>query len=222
MIAKLFRWLKAVSRWLVCEPAPVWLAVSPVIAAGVLAVYLLPFIFGITLEDSMRYSGLLLQFGGLATIAWEISQTRASFGRPNLATSVRQWIGRFPPYNRRLVTGSGHATMGHFTVSGQGYVWSTARPDSTVERRLEVLEKNLQELNERFVRAQKELEQQIRSQAEDIKREKEARASADDEIRAKLEATQTDGLHISSMGVVWFFIGITMSTIPSELAWLFG
>jgi hypothetical protein len=35
------------------------------------------------------------------------------------------------------------------------------------------------------------------------------------ELRTKLEATETGGLHLSAYGVVWIFIGVIMSTFTA-------
>ena len=52
----------------------------------------------------------------------------------------------------------------------------------------------------------------IRSQQRD-----RARAKEDQAIREKLAAAQTGGLNISAMGVLWLFVGITLSTASPEI-----
>lgn len=62
------------------------------------------------------------------------------------------------------------------------------------------------------------MDQKFRSHADFLKREERTRAQEDQAIREKLEATETGGLHISAMGVLWLFIGVTLSTAATEIA----
>ena len=61
-------------------------------------------------------------------------------------------------------------------------------------------------------------EDNIRRHGQDLKEERRARDSADQEIRDKMKATETGGLHISAMGALWILEGVTMGTIPTEVA----
>jgi len=65
------------------------------------------------------------------------------------------------------------------------------------------------------------MDQRFRSHVDDLKQEERNRAREDQSIREKLEATETGGLHISVMGALWLFVGVTLSTGASEIArWL--
>ena len=54
-----------------------------------------------------------------------------------------------------------------------------------------------------------------------MKREEQARAAEDQVIRHKLETTETGGIHVTAMGALWLFVGVTLSTASPEIAkWL--
>jgi hypothetical protein len=54
-----------------------------------------------------------------------------------------------------------------------------------------------------------------------LKREEQARAAEDQVIRHKLETTETGGIHVTAMGALWLFVGVTLSTASPEIAkWL--
>jgi hypothetical protein len=62
------------------------------------------------------------------------------------------------------------------------------------------------------------MDQGFRKQTDALKQEQQIRSDEDQHIRAKMELTNTGGLHISAMGALWLAIGVIMSSIPSELA----
>jgi len=51
-----------------------------------------------------------------------------------------------------------------------------------------------------------------------VKDERRARDEADAQIREQLESFSVGGLHLESMGLVWLFVGITLATLPGEIA----
>lgn len=172
-------------------------------------------------EPTIRIMGLALQVLGIATVAWGIRETRALFGHDDLFTIAKKWFVRVPVYGGRVVSGSVNLTEGGDTAHFLGCVSSTASPNATVEERVSVLEKNVQHLNERIDEAQTEMDQGFRAQSSALEEEKHNRSNEDQLLSAKLEATETGGLHISAMGALWLFIGVSLSTASVELsAWL--
>ena len=103
------------------------------------------------------------------------------------------------------------------TGNARAHMWSNPGLDATMAERIKALEENLQDVNQRLCSIQNEIDQSFRKQTEVLKHEQDTRAKADQEIREKLEATETGGLHISAMGVLWLVVGVIMSTIPTEL-----
>ncbi len=172
---------------------------------------------GVT-EQEVRFTGLLLQILGIGTVAWGIRETRALFGRPTLFAQFRAWLRRFPVYGGRVVSASASITMPRISVNARGHAGASAGPDASADARIEALEKNVRLLNERIDHTQNEMDQKFRSHADFLKQEERTRALHDQAIREKLEATETGGLHISAMGVLWLFIGVTLSTAATEIA----
>jgi hypothetical protein len=172
-------------------------------------------------EPEIRLTGLGLQVLGIGTVVWGLRQTRILFGRPSLVALSRAWFHRFPVYGGRVVTANASITAPGATLHARGYASRVARPDATIEARLEVLEQNVRSLNERIDQTQSEIDRQSRAQAEVVAQERRARAKEDQALGARLEATETGGLHISAMGALWLSLGVTLSTAAPELAtWL--
>jgi len=211
----LYNWLRALLHWLFVDARIFWLALSVAVGALVFALR------KSASEPEIRLTGLALQVLGIATVAWGIRETRVLFGRPDLFTLAKKWIERVPVYGGRVVTASANLTGIGATVHGRAHVSSTASPNATVEERVSVLEKNIQHLNKRIDETQTEMDQGFRAQTSALEEEKQIRSREDQLLSAKLEATETGGLHISAMGALWLFIGVTLSTASVELsAWL--
>lgn len=172
-------------------------------------------------EAVIRITGMLLQLLGIGTVAWGIHITRKEFGHPSVFAVWRKRLSRFPPFGGRLVTGSAQITLPAGTVSARGYSSLSAGPNPTIEARVQALEENLKIVNDRVSQTQNEMDREFRKQSDTLKQEQQVRSDEDQHIRAKMEATETGGLHISAMGALCLFVGVIMSSVASELAvWL--
>lgn len=202
--------LKAVGPWL-GEARYVWLALAVNIAA--LAVALRPG----TSEPVIRLTGLALQVLGIGTVIWGISETRALFGHPSITSKAKGWFGRFPLLKRNIVIGVVGIESADMIGKARGYVTHNPVPSPTIDARLDALEKNIVSIHERISQAQNEMDQELQKANEAIKAEKHARETEDNSLHSKLEATGTGGVHISSIGASWLFVGVVLSTAAIEI-----
>lgn len=90
--------------------------------------------------------------------------------------------------------------------------------NGTLEERVEALEKSLALTNEKIDNTKAHLNQEITKTVEAIKQEEQTRAAEDLHIHKKLEATSTGGVHISLIGAIWLFVGVTLSTASPEIS----
>lgn len=213
-ILHLCNWLRAIYFWL-ADARLALFAIGIVIAS--LAVV---FHKGVT-EPEVRLTGLVLQILGIATVAWGIRETRVLFGRPDIFSLVHKWVKSAPPYRGRVVSGSVNGTLPALQGHVRGDTMSAASLNPTIEERVAVLERNIQNVNNRISAALTEIDQNSRAQASALEEERQQRSQQDQTLGTKLEATETGGLHISAMGALWLFIGVTLSTASAELSiWL--
>ncbi|HAL56329.1 MAG: hypothetical protein A2X96_12455 [Syntrophobacterales bacterium GWC2_56_13] len=212
---KTLAWLKSIVHWLVEWRLFCFAFLVVAAPAGFI-------VFVDASETVIRITGMLLQLLGIGTVAWGIHITRKEFGHPSVFAVWRKRLSRFPPFCGRLVTGSAHITLsGGGTVSARGYGSLSAGPNPTIEARVQALEENLKLVNDRVSQTQNEMDREFRKQSDTLKQEQQVRADEDQHIRAKMEATETGGLHISAMGALCLFVGVIMSSVASELAmWL--
>jgi len=210
----LLLWLRALWSW-IAKARHFWFAVLIVIAAILFVLRK-----GIT-EPQIRITGLILQVLGICTVVWGIQETRALFGHPGILTLSRDWLRRVPVFGKRDITASVKFKIPALQMRARGYISANSAPDAPVEARVEALEKNVKYINERIDKTQTEMNQKLSAQTKAIEQEQQTRAKEDQDIRAKLEVTETGGLHISAMGALWLFVGIILSTASPELAtWL--
>jgi hypothetical protein len=204
---------KTIWRWL-AEARHFWYSAVVLGLALIVSLCLYP------TEPVIRLTGLVLQLLGIGTVIWGISETRTLFGQPSFASKIRAWVSRFPLLRRNVVVKVDAAS--HIVVSGKASVYQTHRPaDSTTEARLDSLERNVNLIHERISQTQTEMEEGLNEITDFVKREEKSRQAEDNEIRKKLEATGTGGVHISAIGASWLFVGIILSTAAMEIAALF-
>ena len=211
---RLLSWFRAFRSHLM-KAWHLWLALFPI-----LIVFFLLWKYGVT-EPRIRTAGLVLQLAGLCTVVWGIQETRMLFGRPAWFTVIRQWFGCFPAYRRQAISGKGNYTMPAFKVHARGHASASASRDPTIETRIEALENNVSHINDRITQTQKEMDDRFREQIELFEAEQETRRKQVEELRTKLEMSETGGLRISLVGALWLFVGAILSTAAPELAgWL--
>lgn len=203
--------LAALWSWF-AKPRFLWIAVGVVVLALVVA------LGPGTSEPTIRLVGLSLQLMGICTVIWGISETRNLFGHPSLSSKVKAWLGQFPFRRHSIVIGAGILEAGVASAKGRAYVTHGPGPSPTTETRLEALEKNIAALHERISEAEREMDAELRKGADALECEANARTAEDQTIREKLEATGTGGVHISAIGALWLFVGVTLSTASVELA----
>jgi hypothetical protein len=210
----LWPWLKRVADW-IAKARLLWLAVGVVVAAGIVA--LRPG----TSEPIVRWTGLILQLLGIATVIIGIEQTRRLFNHPSLLSIAKAWLGEFPPYKRNIVIGAAAGSFGIAGAKARGYVTSNPPSNASIEDRVASLERNVGHLNKRIDDAFQELDKTQSEQTAALEKEKQERVAEDTKIASKLEMSDTGGLHISAIGALWLFVGVTLGTGSVEIAkWL--
>lgn len=195
-----------------------WIAVLAVPAVLLVSYLILP-----GWEPRIRIAGMGLQLLGLATVAFGLRDTRKLFSQPSLLQLARTWLGRFPTFYReiRMVAGSGHIQLGGASVSGFGTVTSSAT--ASLEDRVAMLEKNLNQTNLAIHQAQMRMDEEKQKQAAALESERHGRETGDEKNEKLLQEAMAGGLHLETIGVLWLFCGITLASASIEISrWLTG
>ena len=171
-------------------------------------------------EAGFRLVGLGLQALGICAVAWGIHETRLLFDRPGVFGAMGGWLARRPRLSGRVV--SVGASLEFSSVVGRGRAHVTANPrDDTMAARVDALEKNVKLVHDRITGLGNELDDQGRELRESLEQERQSRTKETGQLRARLEASETGGLHLSAIGAAWLLTGVTLSIAAPELSrWL--
>lgn len=197
-------------RWL-SEPVTVWIcaALTAVVVSGC----------GYwpvgNLEQRLRWTGMIFQLLGLATVAIGIGQMRRLFNHPSVWSQIKAWITRWPVRGNRTIELSGQATS---TSGGHTDLQLRAGPGATLEQRVHVLETRMTAAEQREEHLSKEQARQAQDHRRALDAERSARESADEEHRKRLEVSATGGLLLSGIGLVWLIIGTILASASPEIA----
>jgi len=166
-------------------------------------------------------TGLLLQLLGLYTVLRGISATRTLFALPTFTASALTWLRSFPRRHPPPVTISGVGAIGSASAFGRASVRAALGPNPTLEDRVHVLEQNLASIDKYTVALQQQVDEAKYITKEALTKERLLRQTEVHSLSRKLELTETGGLDISLVGLVWLMVGLVMSTASYELAGLF-
>jgi len=207
----LLRWVRALFRWIV-QPWTFWLCTFVVVASVVFS------LLGGISETKIRIIGLFLQLCGIGTVAWGLRETRKLFGYPDFVEHLVEWIKRFPRFKPKPSYSDLNITLPSLQLTASGHSWQNSGPEATSEERLEAVEANLLNVNQRLIQVQQRMDHETRRITSELSEEQRLRKEEDEETRRKLSLSQTGGLSISFMGLVWLIWGIIMSTASTEIA----
>ena len=172
-------------------------------------------------ERSIRLVGGGLQVMGLGTVVWGISKTRKQFGHPSVLTLAASWLRRYPLVRRTAYLRADGISVGAALVSGRLSTVFVAKPHTTLEDRLDAIEKGIITVQERVAAAESQIDRDVGATHGKIAAEARARESADQGTMKAIEAASTGGIYISAIGTVWLFAGVVLSTASLELSlWL--
>ena len=209
-------WVVANARWVV-SAWRVWSALAVVAAIGAVALLLAE-----RTEDAIRYSGLVLQLLGAATVVAVLRDKRRVFDRPSLVDHLKNWLTarpRFRPRAQVIAVGG----VGSAFASGTATVttWRGCAADAPVEERVAVLESNVATLRKELWADRKRTREDATKVTTALDQEVRSREAADTAIRQRVEAFGAGGFHIEATGLFWLIVGIVLGTIPAEIAQLF-
>ena len=216
-------WLKQTANWIsrifvwLWEAYRLWIAIFAVPSVFLICWTALP-----NWEPRIRFTGMLLELMGLATVAFGIRETRSLFGRPSLLQVGRDWLTRFPKfrYDVRIIVGSGGIALGG--VSGSAFGRSGPAPTETLEERVAILEKSVNQAHFLIHETQRKLDQEGQQRQNALKAEKQEREDGDSKNKQLLEEAAAGGLYLETTGAFWLVFGITLATASNELAKLFS
>jgi hypothetical protein len=213
------------------QPPPNWAWYTTLLLGGGGVAAALAWAVGIWFPGSetfLRTMGGVLQFLGVGSVAWGISEIRRSFGlRSTTAEIMAYWLGLARATGQRLVrlfrrrpsptiVGAGAASASWVSTRGRARVRSG--PQATIEQRVAQLERNVDGIEDRLDRTEDDLQRETEQRVQAITSERQAREAENKDIKQQLETFALGGLRLQTVGLVWLIAGITLATWSKELA----
>jgi hypothetical protein len=181
------------------------------------------------LSDQLRTTGGVLELWGLVAVGWGITARRSEFGVPSVFREIGQEIrdGLAPALQRlqkllgkkkshRLI--AGHASFGVSASVGEVEARVIPGPNSSVERRVELLERDVAELYKKVRTIKDGLAAEIADRKADVLAEADKRTKADEELAAQLKGLAVGNVRLEIVGVVWLLVGVVLATWANEIA----
>lgn len=193
---------------------PAWVAV-----AGVLLATVVGFALSINGSAGVRYAGTMLQVFGLGTVAVGLSQVRRSFGRPSLLEKIVAWFRQLATafLLPKPITVQANAA-GLAMVAGEASVVVIAGPGASLDRRVALLEENLNRLRDEVDAKENKIRKELSTVRGAVEQEQRAREREGHQISSKMEELAVGGLHLEVIGLTWLVIGVLGTSIPDEIA----
>lgn len=187
--------------------------------AGILVAVVVGWVLSHDVSGGVLYAGTMLEIFGLATVAFGLSEVRRSFGRPSLAQKFLAWLrqiaGAFrPPRPITLQANAGGMAM----AGGEARLMVSAGPDSSLDRRVAILEENLDRLREEVDAKESKMKKELGAVRDALSREQQARQNELHRMAAQTEELAVGGLHLELVGLTWLVFGGLGTSIPDQIA----
>ena len=171
-------------------------------------------------EVRLRIAGMILQLLGLATVAVGLSQLRRRFKRPSVLEKIVAWLRRVGAVFARPKSVTVHAgtVLSGVTLAGAGRVRQTLAPDAPHERRLSLLEDNLELLQKQVDDGLEQLHGRIQQLGTQIDRDAHERRREKEQAEQLVAEVAVGGLHLEVVGLLWLALGVIGTSMPTEIA----
>ncbi|XOV85070.1 MAG: hypothetical protein ACFHXK_08075 [bacterium] len=179
-----------------------------------------------TRQDSIRFSGWLLDLLGLGIIAIGIAKKLDLFKDTSvwrfLSEGLLGWVRRFPLINRNVTLHLEPANLTSVSSDLDVSILGRLGKDATTERKIEFLIQRNEELTQDvhiLRREAKQSNRELRSQVEELKQELSTSLTDLDSRTTDFHAGE---IGYELVGLTWIFLGITFATVPELIELMFG
>jgi hypothetical protein len=171
----------------------------------------------------LNFAGWILETLGLVIVvigAWLLEQEMHPNPDP---TTLRGWLRTNPMIRRDVTVALSGLSLTMST--GRAYAKVTRKPGTTVDERLAVLEQTLRDLEGQVENIQRTTDAEIDSLKTQLKGEAAARVAATDSLTRRMDETLdkllVGGISLEMIGVLWIFVGMTITNIPDLVYYWF-
>ena len=205
-------WMSRILSWL-RDAYRLWIAIFAIPGVFLICWAVIP-----SWEPRIRITGMVLELMGLATVALGLRGTRSLFGRPSLLGVGRDWLKRFPRFRSEVRSVAVTANFPLEFDIGSAFGTVGPAPTATIEERVAILEKNVNQIHLLIHETQRKLDQEAQVRQSALESEQREREVGDSKNKQLLEEAAAGGLYLETTGVFWLAFGIILATASNEFA----
>jgi len=191
-------------------------------AIGLAVAYLVPCLLGLDLESRLRWAGLMLQVGGLLTVAYGLIHRHREFRPEKFWEAVNGWLRRcwwiVKPPSPNIINVSTHTKVELKPGSLHVTSWNAS---AETDEKIELLRTRLDNLQGYVSKKVSKLQGQVTDLQQKLAKEKRERRNTMSSLEEQVSELAVGGLGLEFVGLVWLFAGMILSAIPAELASFF-
>jgi hypothetical protein len=155
----------------------------------------------------------MLELLGIGVVAMGLSDSRRLFGLP--------WLKPPPPFRTRTINLEAEGGVSSLKSVVLGELEVIDREfHSPLETRISLLEKNLSINIAQVSELNKKLQVVTQTLSESLEVERVARREETGKIQEQLREAIVGGINLEVVGILWLFLGTTLSSLSKELACL--
>ena len=167
-------------------------------------------------ERDIRWVGLLLQIAGFTIVVLQLDTRRRLFRKPSFFSRIRDYWKSFPSPFVKTVNISMHASAGAPSMSVT--LRTKPGPNTTLERRIEILESEIEKLRQHLRKTDRTLSDYKAESKRSFDEVREEVSSGDNKLEQLMDEAIVGGINLEWVGVVYFITGIFLATAASDIS----
>ena len=170
-------------------------------------------------ERDIRWIGLIFQIIGFVLVARQLTGIRTLLRKPSIASRVANYIKSLPYPFVKTVSLEAHVGAGSPTAEARLRV--RPDPNSSLERRLEIMETAVKNMEEDLQNVRQDLGSLRTENNESLEELRQETTEKVEKVRKLIDDAVVGGIHLEWVGTICFLIGAVLATTAPELtAWL--
>ena len=171
-------------------------------------------------EQEIRLVGLFFQIIGFLLVAWQLINLNKLFSKPSALNQFVDYWRNFPTPYIRTVSISGQITSVAGTMEARLSV--KAGPNTTLERRVEIIEDELRVVTDDLMGTRKSLNTHKSDNKQALKKIEEETRTSVEKVKKLMDDAVVGGIHWEWIGTLYFVIGVGLATAAPEMSVLLG
>ena len=216
---KKFRdWLRQVLNWLAHGVK----SISLYVLLGIILFAIVYFDSSIASckEKDIRWIGLLFQVAGFTIVVLQMDTLRKLFRKPSFFSRIKNYWRSFPSPYIRTVSISAHAVGGVASLSAS----LSVRPagDATLERRIEFLESEIEDLRRHMQKTDRNLTDYKAESEKSLNEVRGKIKEGDNRLEQLIDKAFVGGIDLEWVGILYFVVGVVLATASSDISLYLG